>query len=67
MVAQRFQTACARPVNVTATGEDWSDPRLWKQASLHVTDDLTREGRGWRLSDPIVDDEFLRHHLGEHR
>jgi hypothetical protein len=57
-----------RAVNVTVTGEDhdWAILAYGSKLPFTVTGDLTREGRGWRLSDPIVDDEFLRHYLGEH-
>jgi hypothetical protein len=57
-----------RAINVTVTGQDhnWAILAYRGKLPFTVTGDLAREGRGWRLIDPIVDDEFLRHHSGEH-
>ncbi|GAA1264789.1 hypothetical protein [Saccharothrix xinjiangensis] len=57
-----------RAVNVTVTGQDhdWAILAYRSKLPFTVTGDLSREGRGWRLSDPVVDDGFLRHHSGEH-
>ncbi|PWW65617.1 hypothetical protein [Actinokineospora spheciospongiae] len=53
-----------RAVNVTVTGQDhdWAILAYRSKLPFTVTGDLSREGRGWRLSDPVVDDGFLRHH-----
>ncbi|GGN29312.1 hypothetical protein GCM10011609_86220 [Lentzea pudingi] len=56
-----------RAVNVTVTGKDhdWAIMAYRSKLPFTVTGDLAREGRGWRLSDPVVDEEFLRHHSGD--
>jgi hypothetical protein len=56
-----------RHVNVTVTGEDhdWAILAYQRKFPFAVTGDLTREGRSWRLHNPIVDEQLLRHYRDE--